>query len=394
MKIRRRHLFFLLLGLIALFSVQNDFAVAAMVRGPYLCDVTDTSIVIRWETAEPSSSAVEYATQAQYVASGAVYDQRVEDQSALKRHRITLTGLMPSTQYHYRVISGVEVSEDSTFHTAVEQTEPFSVIVYGDTRTNPNDHLVVVNQIVQHEPDLVLNSGDLVADGRVLPQWDTFFDTTNDLMRSVPYYPVLGNHERNAQHYYDLFSLPAGGGQQNKQWYSFDYGNAHFVCLDSNSAFRSSAEQRAWLEDDLAQAQGTAQWTFVFFHHPPYSSGKHGGIAGVMTSWIDIFEKYGVDMVFNGHDHIYERSLHNGIWYVVTGGGGAPWYPVNVKPNPDQVYAETTLHFCKLSIDGPQLTLEMIRDDGSVGDMMEITAPVPVAPVGKLPVTWGSIKAQ
>jgi hypothetical protein len=98
-------------------------------------------------------------------------------------------------------------------------------------------------------------------------------------------------------------------------------------------------------------------------------------------------------MVFNGHDHIYERSLRNGIWYIVTGGGGAPLYDVNQNPNPYQVYAEKTLHFCKLLIDGEQVTFEMIRADGTVGDSIVITKPVGAPSVSRPPSTWGKIKA-
>lgn len=111
-----------------------------------------------------------------------------------------------------------------------------------------------------------------------------------------------------------------------------------------------------------------------------------------MTSWLNAFEKYGVDIVFNGHDHTYERSFHNGVWYVVTGGGGAPRYAVNVKPNPFQIYAESTLHFCKLRIDGERLAFEMIRADGTVSDTMSVTALVKLSPVSKLPTSWGRLK--
>ncbi|MFQ6042186.1 MAG: metallophosphoesterase [Candidatus Poribacteria bacterium] len=391
MQVKYRNGVCILFSLVVLFSLQI-VAVAAINKGPYLCGVTSTSIVISWETTESSDSVVEYATDAQYIASGGVYDERVEDMTPVELHSITLTGLVPSTWYHYRIVSDADLGEDNMFHTAVGWGEPFTVAVYGDTRTNANDHLAVVNRIIQHEPDIVLNSGDLVDNGLVLPQWDIFFNTTRNLMKRVPYYPVLGNHERNAQNYYDLFHPPVGGGKENKQWYSFDYGNTHFVCLDSNA--RYSGEQLAWLEHDLAQAADTAQWIFAVFHHPPYSSGNHGSEFNTMTPWIDIFETYGVDIVFNGHDHIYERSLHNGIWYIVTGGGGAPRYAVNVKPNPFQIYAESVLHFCKLRFDGTQLTFEMVRADGTVGDIMSVTAPVEVVSASKLPSIWGRLKVN
>jgi 3',5'-cyclic AMP phosphodiesterase CpdA len=243
--------------------------------------------------------------------------------------------------------------------------------VYGDTRTNIFDHGSVVSRIIEHSPDLVIDTGDLVTDGRIFPLWEAFFLTIRPLAANVPYYTVLGNHEYNAQHYYDLFHLPKGGGKEGEQWYSFDYGNVHFVCLDSN--VRDSREQLEWLEKDLSQASGKAQWLFVVFHHPTYSSGDHGSEYETIPKWLDAFERYGVDIVFNGHDHHYERSFDNDIWYVLTGGGGAPLRPVNQNPNPKQVYAEMTLHFCKLDIDGGTIEFEMIRADGTVGDSMTIT---------------------
>jgi predicted phosphodiesterase len=385
---------YILISFIALFLSQLAVgsSEAEIIRGPYLSDATRTSMIVSWETRDASGSIVEYATDIQYNASGGVYDQQTEDSNSVKRHSITLRDLVPSTLYHYRVKSGADVGEDNTFHTAVERFEPFTLVAYGDTRTNANDHLAVVNRIIEHEPDLVLHSGDLVENGTVLSQWDVFFDTTKDLMKSVPFYPALGNHENNAQNYYDLFYPPAGGGKDNKQWYSFDYGNAHIICLDSD--VRNSTDQIAWLEADLARVADRVQWIFVNFHHPPYSSGSHGSEYATMPKWIDAFERYGVDMVFNGHDHIYERSLSNDIWYIVTGGGGAPRYQVNQTPNPQQVYAEMTLHFCKLQINGAQLTFEMIRADGTVGDTFIMTEPVGVASVSRLPIAWGKIKTE
>jgi 3',5'-cyclic AMP phosphodiesterase CpdA len=290
------------------------------------------------------------------------------------------------------VVSGSDIaSKDNTFHTAVEPSEPFTLVVYGDTRTEFYHHLPVVNRIAEHKPHLVLDTGDLVSDGRLLPLWDAFFYVTKDVISSAPYFPVLGNHEYNAQYYYDLFHLPEGGGKENEQWYSFNYGNVHFVCLDSNVL--ESAEQLAWLENDLAQAEGKTQWVFVTFHHAVYSSGEHGSYYDTMQDWVDVFERYGVDMVFNGHDHTYERSLSNNIWYIVTGGGGAPLRAVNQNPNPQQVYAETTLHFCKLRIDGTQIDFEMIRADGTTGDSMTITKSTALAPVNghALAVDGGAI---
>ncbi|MFC1714490.1 metallophosphoesterase family protein [Candidatus Poribacteria bacterium] len=392
MRIKRRMSLLFVLAMLFFGQIAVNTTKAEIIRGPYLCDVTKESIAIGWETKEASGTVVEYTTDAQYAASGGAYDEQAEEPGDVKRHKIILRNLMPSASYHYRVVSDPDEGEDNSFHTAVEWSEPFTLIAYGDTRTNPADHQVVVDTIIEHQPDLVLNSGDLVDNGNVLGQWDTFFDTAKDLLKGTPYYPTLGNHDNNAQNYYDLFYLPTAGGKEDEQWYSFDYGNAHIVCLDSEVLY--SADQLSWLEDDLARAASTAQWIFVNFHHPPYSSGKHGSEFASMPEWIDAFERYGVDIVFSGHDHIYERSVNNDIWYIVTGGGGAPRYSVNAKPNPYQVYAESTLHFTKVRVDGAQLTLEMIRPDGTVGDTMVVEETTGVASANRLPVTWGKIKSE
>ena len=281
----------ILLGLLLwLFSCGDDPSsildaiipeLPGIVRGPYLGDVTRTSIVVSWATAESSDSVVEYATDAQYEASGNNYDQQTEGSRNVKLHSITLEGLETSTLYHYRVVSNSHASGDSEFYTAANPSEPFTLVAYGDSRTLFLDHEFVVDSIMEHNPRLVLDSGDLVSDGRVLPLWDVFFGTTGDLLRNVPYYPVLGNHENNSQFYYDLFHLPEGGGKENEQWYSFDYGNTHFVCLDSNA--RDSKEQLAWLEDDLAEYQKTTDIILLVENMPCYR--KPGGRLG---KWLNI----------------------------------------------------------------------------------------------------------
>jgi acid phosphatase type 7 len=391
--VRKSFYAYVMLGfsLLLLSQITIGISAANIIKNPYLSNVTLTSIVISWETDSDSNSVIEYASDNKYAASGGAYDQKVEVAGNVKRHSLTLKDLVPSALYHYKVTSGADTSQDTTFHTAVRPTEPYIVDVYGDTRTNPGDHLSVIKKMIESKPNIVLHSGDLVESGSNLALWDIYFSTIRDLAKNVPYYTTLGNHEGNSQNYYDLLYLPSGGGQDNEQWYSFDYGNSHIISLDSN--IRYNADQLKWLENDLAQSADKFQWIFVFFHNPPYSSSSHGSEFATLTDWIKLFEKYGVDMVFNGHDHVYERSVNNGIQYVIAGSGGAPQYDVNIKPNPNQIYAEKTLHFCKLSIDGASLIFEMIRPDGSIGDTFSEIESTAVTVSDKLSITWGKIKS-
>ncbi len=273
----------ILLILIGLFSCGEDketpiidLIIPEITKAPYLGDVTKTSIVISWETKEPGDTLVEYATDDQYIASGGSYNRGTEGTRKVQRHSVTLKNLAPSTLYHYRVVSDSSSSGDNTFHTAVEPFEPFTLVAYGDTRTNIHDHRSVVNRIIEHSPNLILDTGDLVTDGRIFLLWDAFFLVIKNLARNAPYYTVLGNHESNAQHYYNLFHLPKGGGKEGEQWYSFDYGNVHFVCMDSN--VRHSQEQLVLQRDftpTMKAQRVTSNFTFHVLRFTPYISTKH-----------------------------------------------------------------------------------------------------------------------
>jgi hypothetical protein len=318
------------------------------------------SIIVAWETEQPSQGEVAYGeTEA--------YGLRVADPAVTASHALTLTGLAPYTVYHYRVESGgVPLSGELTFRTAADpgQTE-FTFVVFGDTRTQPKFHQAVVERIVAQVPDFVLNTGDLVASGRRASEWGTFFEIEWELLARVPLFPVLGNHEGNSPLYFDYFYLPG-----NERWYTFDYGNARFVCLqvDGVADFRPGSEQYGWLEETLAA--NTQPWLFVIFHVPPYSSVQDDLEDDVRGALVPLFERYGVDLVFNGHKHNYERNEVNGVTYLVTGGGGAPLYEMQEK-EPAQAAFSVIYHFVLVRVDGDHLEATVISHEGEVLDRFE-----------------------
>ncbi len=339
---------------------------ATLTRGPYLQSVTPNTIIVVWETDRPSHGEVAYGRTE-------VYGPSVADQAEGTRHAVTLTGLTPSTVYHYRVESGgaplSEDSEDATFRTAAgpDQTA-FTFVVFGDTRTQHQCHQAVVERIVAVEPDFVLHTGDLVAHGNADHEWETFFEIERELMAHVPLFPALGNHEGNDPRYFDLFYLPG-----NERWYAFDYGNARFVCLqvDGLADFGPGSEQYDWLEETLAT--NTQPWLFVYFHIPPYSSVQDNLEGNVRQTLPPLFERYGVDVVFNGHKHNYERNEVNGVTYVVTAGGGAPLYAMQER-EPTQAAFVMAYHFTLLEIDGDHLRAAVISSAGEVLDEFERSA--------------------
>ena len=276
----------------------------------------------------------------------------------------------PDTLYHYRVESGgAPLGEGATFRTAAgaDQTR-FTFVVFGDTRTQHRFHRAVVERIVAVKPDFVLHTGDLVAKGSSLHQWETFFEIERELMARAPFFPALGNHERDNSRYFDLFYLPG-----NERWYAFDYGNARFICLqvDGLAGFGPQSEQYAWLEEALVA--NTQPWLFVYFHVPPYSSVRDDLEDDVRQALPPLFERYGVDVVFNGHQHNYERNEVNGVTYIVSAGGGAPLYRMQ-KREPTQAAFALAYHFVLLEIDGNHLKATVISNEGEVLDAFERSA--------------------
>lgn len=331
--------------------------------GPYLQSVTTNTIIVVWETDQPSQGEVAYDETEEHGSS-------VADSTMGTRHAVTLTGLEPYTAYHYRVeSSGAPLSEELTFRTAAgpDQTK-FTFVAFGDTRTQHQVHQAVADRIVTLEPDFVLHTGDLVALGSAIPYWETFFEVEQELVARAPLFPALGNHEHNHPRYFDYFYLPG-----NERWYTFDYGNACFICLqvDGIADFSPQSEQYAWLEERLAA--NTQPWLFVYFHIPPYSSSSDALEGDVRRTLTPLFEQYRVDVVFAGHHHNYERNEVNGITYIVTGGGGAP-LSVMEEREPTQAAFAVTPHCVLVEIDGQHLRATVISHKGKVLDAFERSA--------------------
>jgi hypothetical protein len=240
-------------------------------------------------------------------------------------------------------------------------------VAYGDTRggwDNWDNTLLVANAIEHTHPAFVLNTGDLVDYGKDDDDWVDFF-AASPFVHNSTLYPVLGNHENYSALYFTYFSLPG-----NERWYSFNNGPVHFIGLDSNPRNAYRIIQNLWLIRELRIR--TQPFTVVFFHHPLFSSGEeHGNTTVLQKIWAPLFARYHVDIVFNGHDHDYERSIVNNVTYIVTGGGGAPLY--NVGHSPWTVYSEKTYHFCLLTVTSSRLSFEAIKPDGTVFDSFLIS---------------------
>ncbi len=196
------------------------------------------------------------------------------------------------------------------------------IVIYGDSRTGLDVHRQIVAAIYNLRPETIFNVGDLVEDGNVPEQWQAFNEIAKPLIANFNYFVAAGNHENESKLYYDNFAFPG-----NEKWYSLNLQKIHWTVINTNIDIMPGSEQYRWLEADLAEKRDNIGFTAVIMHEPILSSGKHAkDEEPYRASLAALFEKYGVDMVFAGHDHDYERSFNNGIYYFTCGAAGAPLY--------------------------------------------------------------------
>jgi hypothetical protein len=218
--------------------------------------------------------------------------------------------------------------------------------------------------------------------------WETFFKVTEKLMRDIPYYPVLGNHEKDSPYYYDFFDLPG-----NERYYYFTVGDALFIVLDSeglrttipafvtddhedkywyDSAIEYHKTQKEWLENVL-NLNNEAGFIFVFQHLPLYSVKKSRVEESKMARafWGDIFARHGVQVFLNGHDHHYHHAIDNGVHFITAAGAGAPLYKVDA-PQPETVSYKEIEHFVNVEVKEKTAVLHVIDIDGNEFDTIEV----------------------
>ena len=355
------------------------------VWGPYLTLKNGSTVTVNWKTVNSSSGFLKYDRANFYLENEELRrrNESKEDESSF--HYVDMTGLTPGTEYVYRAGKDVGPSAVNYFGSPADDPKSFSFFVYGDTRTCPRRHRLVASEMAldPFDPAFIIHTGDLVG-SPVSPNWSNFFWAIEPFSKSTPIVPALGNHERNDDSYYEAFKLPSGGGDYGEQWYSFSYGSVKFIVLDSNAdqiGLSRFLEERKWLLKELKR--NSKPVTVVVFHHPIYSSEYSTGVdKGLADSWGSLFKKYGVDLVFNGHVHSYERAVKNGITYVVTGGGGAPTGNLSSRFDFSRKAKGDSLHYLRVLVKETEINLQMVEvaqinrdvDAGRVGCNVDMDA--------------------
>ena len=314
---------------LAVFELPEYSDLTRFARQPYLQLATPDSVVVRWATPVPSRSLVTVTKVSDLTARTYGSDRMA------RRHKVVLSGLESRTAYRYRVGDPPDGSIDTgpfQFKTPPRSEQPLDarVWVLGDPGTGDANAIAVMKGFQSyngdHALDFLIALGDLAyPDGRESEYQRSLFGVYADILSEAPLWPALGNHDGHRSFsslqkgpYFRLLTLPsngeAGGATSHTEaYYAFDYGDAHFIALDSYGSDRTvDGEMATWLRRDL-ELTTDKRWTIAFWHHAPYTRGSHNSDHDrrgreMRENIVPILEEFEVDLVLGGHSHSYERS--------------------------------------------------------------------------------------
>lgn len=369
---------------------------AEILRGPYVESVSHEMAVVRFRTDVSTISWLKYGAHPDC-------DKFMTVSAETSEHVLPLFGLLQDTTHCYRIYLPVENStnvykaSENVFRTFRKDDKPFlNFIAFGDSGSGSDAQHELAKQMEKFEPDFFLHTGDLIESGLDSDADKQYFMPYKNMIAKYPFFLGLGNHDYGKnfkeeeskdflrRNYVPFHSFPLNGLPPH--YYYFDQGNARFICLDNNSSYEAmwappidkDSKQIKWLEQILSKTKTT--WKFVYLHIPAYSTGLHGSMESVREVLSPLFEKYGVDVVFQGHDHNYERTAPlkagvkselEGVIYVTLGGGGRPLYFQRGTDEWSKKFLAVH-HFAFIEIKEKNLLMKVFDKDGNVIDTLEI----------------------
>lgn len=321
-------------------------------------------------------------------------------------HTAAVSDLKPGTAYEYRVGAGDKRSDWQSFHTA--QGHDFKALIFPDSQSSDYSVWAATAQPAwqrNQDAQFFINMGDLVDNGQDHYQWNAWFDVVGDMIARIPVVPLLGNHEtydkdwkvRMPEAYLHLFALPRIDREKyQNQFYSFDYGDVHFVVLNTQSQeladFEPSLDEDevAWFKEDMAKT--TKKWKIVLMHKDPLQYGfanrpqpREEGFSPEGRLWMPLFDQYGVDAILSAHLHTYRDRGHirnfqrdeSGPLYLITGVAGNVQYPGLWKQHSLDEYVAPqpeTDNYMTLEATDDSLTFRSFLPDGQLLEEKSISS--------------------
>ena len=326
-----------------------------------------------------------------------------DDGSTTYIHEATLTGLTPNTKYEYRVGYGADRRSD-WYSLETAGASVYDVLIYPDSQSadySQWEEIVKSSALRNPRTALYIGMGDLVDNGEQSYQWRTWLNSIKPLSANVPLAPTLGNHEmytldwkmREPYAYLNYFAVPPNGNETfNRRYYSYDFGDVHYVVLDT-TLYESNHEdnhdthhpdlydvQVQWLRQDLAA--NTKKWTVVLMHRDPFQYAFDGpggsravGFDDEGVLFMPIFDEFNVDLVLSAHLHSYRNRGHvrhfdrdsSGPLYILTGIAGDVGRP-KWKEHPLDVYVAPDRdknNYMTMTVTPNQLVVKAFLADGT-----------------------------
>ena len=410
---------------------------ASIVRGPYLQKASDSQINIKWKTDLSAKCRILYGTSLNNLNDSIV---EIAENTV---HELTIPNLLPETKYYYEIKDSLGTQKESASdlyfqtHPTPSTEVPLTAWILGDCGTGNNDARAVRDAYYDYigtgHTDMILFLGDnAYTDGTDQQYQDAIFENMyEDKLQNSIAWSCLGNHDGHSADsdsqtgpYYDIFSFPTAGesggvASGTEAYYSFDYGNVHFIILDSYETDRSvGGAMYNWCLSDIQNT--TAKWIVAIWHHPPYTKGSHdsdqeSNLIQMRERFLPILEDNGVDLVLSGHSHSYERSYYlnghygnsnsfdslthtvgnegygngktdgNGAYrraingdgegegsvYITTGSAGK--ISAGNLDHEAMFYSVSALGSCVLEISTDTLNLKFVRETGAIDDYFTIT---------------------
>ena len=313
-------------------------------------------------------------------------DVLLQNDRYINRFTARLKNLKPGTSYSYIVGNPESNIWSDTLEFKTEQAEslPFSFVYFGDTHKSPHFG-ELINIAYKRFPEVAFYTigGDLVTSGLNRDDWDKEFEYMADVIKNRPLMAVPGNHDYSnglgPLMYAGYFDFPRNGPKSvpPEYSYSFEYGDALFLML---STMEEIDEQSAWIENQLKNTD--KRWKFAMFHFPPYSLDEDK-YPEIVEEWGTLFDKYHLDIVFNGHVHYYLRSKPIYANKPVKSPADGTIYVTSIAiPNRadrdmredefSDVFVQGEMLYQKIDINGNKLTLNAYNEKGDVIDSFEI----------------------
>jgi len=308
--------------ILCLFTINIS---AQVTRQPYLQMISPTGVTVSWQTDKAVIGKVYFGTDV-----NSLDQNKIESDYKEVYHEVEIAGLKPDTKYYYSVSGKPEGKEDLYFITAppagtIKPVRIWVISDFGQTNSKSNERRFETVDVWKsfnndsYHADLVLSLGDQTEDDSRYQLQHNYFNQLEKVLVNTPLFTLIGNHDvhDSLRNYFSTFALPnkaeSGGiASGTEKYYSFDYANIHVVTLcteiKDDDEFKKQTE---WLKEDLKNNK--QNWLIACVHRPFHSGGHHRTDVDKdaqerRDAWLPLLEEHGVDIILQGHNHVYERS--------------------------------------------------------------------------------------